>query len=187
MSCKWDKDRRKWDLFSDFKSPFKFYTMWVNWGSHQQALGNEIFAFVYQLDFNSGAPSRLLFKIWLGDCWKCCIWRVFWETVTLCPGCSWIWTCSNRWSNFNQSGLRAGQAIEEQLSLCPGATKWCVALQLLLILVLWWRILAFGAIDPSTCMNTKGVFATKALIWEDGGLARPSWGAPAVPSLLATW
>lgn len=70
MSCKWDKDRRKWDLFSDFKSPFKFYTMWVNWGSHQQALGNEIFAFVYQLDFNSGALSQLLFNVWLGDCWR---------------------------------------------------------------------------------------------------------------------
>lgn len=87
----------------------------------------------------------------------------------------------------NQSGLRAGQAMEDQLPLPLGATEWCVALQLLLILVLWWRILASGAIDPSTCMNTKSVFATKALTWEDGDLARPSWGAPAVPSLLATW
>lgn len=25
---------------SDFKSPFNNYTMWVNWGSHQQALRN---------------------------------------------------------------------------------------------------------------------------------------------------
>lgn len=58
------------EISSDFKSPFKFYTMWVNWGSHQQALGNETFAFVYQLDFNSGAPSQLLFNVWLRDCWR---------------------------------------------------------------------------------------------------------------------
>lgn len=51
------------EISSDFKSPFKFYTMWVNWGSHQQALGNETFAFVYQLDFISGAPSQLLFNV----------------------------------------------------------------------------------------------------------------------------
>lgn len=37
----------------------------------------------------------------------------------------------------NHSGLRAGQAVEDQLPLHLGATKWCVALQLLLILVLW--------------------------------------------------
>lgn len=37
----------------------------------------------------------------------------------------------------NQSGLRPGEAMEDQLPLPLGATKCCVALQFLLILVLW--------------------------------------------------